>query len=73
MPHLSGRELATTLSAERPDTRLLFMSAYAENAVQQHGLVDVTEAFVQKPFLEEVLLRHVALALDSPPRGPAAK
>ena len=66
MPVMSGRELATTLLAERPAIKLLFMSAYAENAALEHGLVGAGDAFIAKPFTEEGLLRLVARTLDSP-------
>ena len=70
MPQMSGRDLAETLAAERPGLAVLFMSAYAEYAVLQHGLVANRDSFVAKPFTEEVLLRQIARTLDARPAAP---
>jgi CheY-like chemotaxis protein len=65
MPVMGGRELSAKLFAERPGLKVLFMSAYTEAAVLQHGLVSAPENYVPKPFTEEFLLRQVARALDA--------
>jgi CheY-like chemotaxis protein len=40
------------------------MSAYAEKAAYQHGLVQASEMFLQKPFNEETLLRKIGQVLE---------
>jgi CheY-like chemotaxis protein len=58
MPGLSGRDLATRLTAERPDVRVLYTSGYSENVMMragfEHGL-----NLLAKPFLPVDLLRKV--------------
>jgi PAS domain S-box-containing protein len=61
MPGKSGVELAETLSARRPGLRVVYMSGYADRAVQ----VDAPGvAFVQKPFAPDLLARRVRATLD---------
>ncbi len=50
MPRMSGPAVAEQLAAERPQMMLLFVSGYAEKTVLQHGPVDFTTQFLQKPF-----------------------
>ena len=50
MPRISGPAVAEQLAAERPQMMLLFVSGYAEKTVLQHGPVDFTTQFLQKPF-----------------------
>jgi PAS domain S-box-containing protein len=59
MPKISGPILAKRLSAERPRMKVLFVSGYAEKTVLQHGKVDVTAHFLQKPFCLKELARKV--------------
>ena len=58
MPGLSGPDLATRLSMERPDLRVLYTSGYAENVIMRagmgHGLT-----LLAKPFLPGDLLIKV--------------
>jgi CheY-like chemotaxis protein len=54
MPGISGRELATRLTALRPDVGVLYMSGYSDDIVGRHGL-DPGEPFLQKPFTAEEL------------------
>jgi PAS domain S-box-containing protein len=68
MPRMGGAELARLLSERRPDTRVLFMSGYTDDAVVRHGVLEARVAFLQKPFTLEALARRVRETLDSPPR-----
>ena len=65
MPGISGRQLADRLAATRPDTRVLFMSGYTEDAIVRHGVISESIAFIQKPFPPAVLLRRVREVLDA--------
>ncbi|MEZ5101334.1 MAG: response regulator [Thermoleophilia bacterium] len=63
MPHMSGRELAERLVADRPELVVVYMSGHADDAVLRHGVLAGGSPFVQKPFTAGRLLRDVADAL----------
>jgi PAS domain S-box-containing protein len=56
---MTGRQLAETLRAKRPDLRTLFMSGYAANSIVHHGRVDPGVHLLQKPFSKKDLARAV--------------
>jgi signal transduction histidine kinase len=64
MPQMNGRELARKLSATRPDTKVLYMSGYTDNAIVHHGILDAGVAFMQKPLTPAVFARKVRQVLD---------
>jgi PAS domain S-box-containing protein len=66
MPHMSGKELADRVRALYPHTRILFTSAYTENAIAQQGALDKGVALLPKPFTPSALARKVREALDLP-------
>ena len=62
-PHMSGIELAARLRTLRPNMRVLFMSGYTREALEELGMgVDAAE-IVHKPFTEENLLRQIRDAI----------
>jgi PAS domain S-box-containing protein len=65
MPQMSGRELAEHLAPLHPETKVLYMSGYADHAVVQHGLLDPGTVFLQKPFTPDALARKLREVLDS--------
>jgi len=65
MPKLSGKEVAEQLQAIHPETRVLFMSGYTDEAIVHHGIVDSGIAFIQKPFSERALAQKIRDVLDS--------
>jgi len=64
MPEMSGRELVHRLAEQRPQTRVLYMSGYADEAIERHGVLDPGTAFIQKPFTPAGLARKVREVLD---------
>jgi two-component system cell cycle sensor histidine kinase/response regulator CckA len=64
MPQMGGPELANTLRAQRPNTRVMYMSGYTDDAIFRHGLLEGETAFIQKPFAMEALARKVREVLD---------
>jgi CheY-like chemotaxis protein len=64
MPKMSGRELATRIVADRPKTKVLFVSGYSEEAVLYQGIFEPGTAFLQKPFTPDSLARKVREVLD---------
>lgn len=64
MPNMGGRELAEAVTRQRPDTRVLFMSGYTDDAVVRHGVTDQKKPFLQKPFTFDELGGKVREVLD---------
>src|SRR5882757_424011 len=64
MPGLNGPELASRLANLRPDTRVIFMSGYTDDAVTRHGVLEPGSAYVQKPFTPDAIARKVREVLD---------
>ena len=56
MPGMSGRELAEKLALIRPDTPVIYMSGYTDDAIGHHGLLDPGTLFLQKPFTADAVL-----------------
>ena len=66
MPHMNGRELADRVRAERPGIRVLLMSGYAADIIDQHSALEAGMAFLAKPLTIENLMRSVRALLDDP-------
>jgi PAS domain S-box-containing protein len=66
MPGMNGPELALRISAERPETRVLYMSGYTENAIGHNGTLDAGVILLQKPFTLQTLTAKVREVLDAP-------
>ncbi|MBI1388359.1 MAG: PAS domain S-box protein [bacterium] len=64
MPGMNGKELANQLSESRPETKILFISGYTDNAIVHHGMLDEGVNFLQKPFTAPALLAKVREVLD---------
>ena len=65
MPGSSGRELARRLAELRPETKVLFVSGYTDDAIVHHGMLEPGLNFLQKPFTPAVLARKVREVLDA--------
>ncbi len=64
MPGMSGRELSAKLCASYPQTKVLYLSGYTEDAIAHEGVLDSGTAFLQKPFTLQMLSRKVREVLD---------
>jgi diguanylate cyclase (GGDEF)-like protein/PAS domain S-box-containing protein len=64
MPEMSGRDLADRIGTMRPGLKILFMSGYSAEAVEQHGVLARGSAFIEKPFSPDALLSKVREMLD---------
>jgi PAS domain S-box-containing protein len=67
MPRLSGRELATKLSAKRENLKILYISGYTDDSVFRHGVLEGGMSFLQKPFNLKALAEKVREVLDGVP------
>ena len=65
MPEMSGRELVDRFAKLRPNTKVLFMSGYTDDAIVRHGVLRPGTAYLQKPFSPDTLARKVREVLDS--------
>ena len=66
---MGGRELAAHVRNERPQTRILFMSGYAQVGASGQGALPPGAAFIQKPFSPSLLAARVRDVLDEPEGG----
>jgi PAS domain S-box-containing protein len=65
MPGASGRELARRLAESRPDTKVLYVSGYTDDAIVHHGILEPGLTFLQKPFTPAALAKKVREVLDA--------
>ena len=65
MPGMSGRELSKHICASDPDTKILYLSGYTEDAILHEGVLETGAAFLQKPFSLQALVRKVKYVLHS--------
>ena len=59
MPGMNGPALAKTLLGERPETKVLYMSGYAEDTSLLEEARDRGEGFLQKPFGLDTLAQRL--------------
>jgi len=65
LPGPSGRELARRLAVARPDTKVVYVSGYTDDAIVHHGMLEPGLNFLQKPFTPATLARKVRDVLDA--------
>ena len=59
MPGIGGRELIKQLAELRPETKVLYLSGYTEDAIISEGTIERDAAFLQKPFTLKSLSQKV--------------
>jgi CheY-like chemotaxis protein len=65
LPGMNGRALAEEILKIRPETKVLFVSGYTENALILDGQLDLAINFLPKPFTVEALGRKMRQILDA--------
>jgi CheY-like chemotaxis protein len=72
MPLMNGRELADQMRTIRPTIKVLYMSAYSTETIEDYGIrLAPGEPFVMKPFTIDSLTSSVRTVLDY--RSPFGK
>ncbi|HEV2827902.1 MAG TPA: response regulator [Pyrinomonadaceae bacterium] len=69
MPEMSGRELTEEFAKLYPETKILYMSGYTDDAIVRHGILEQEMPFLQKPFLPDLLAQKAHEVLE----GTAAR
>lgn len=64
MPQMSGKELSDKLRKQCPQTKILLMSGYTDDALAHHGVLDEGLLFLEKPFSPAKLARKVREIFD---------
>jgi CheY-like chemotaxis protein len=64
MPQISGPVLAANVGRLRPETKVLFMSGYTDDAIVPKGVFDDPARLLTKPFRAGDLLAKVREVLD---------
>jgi CheY-like chemotaxis protein len=65
MPRMSGCELAATITPQRPEMKLLYMSGYAERNLESDGGLRPSGPVLHKPFSPAALARKVREVLEA--------
>lgn len=69
MPVMNGPELASQLRTLQPHIKTLLMSGYTNKDLASAGTHQIEDAFLQKPFTPEMLVRKVREILRTPTTG----
>ena len=64
LPGMKGTKVYQKIATSRPDTKVLYMSGYADNAITRQGVLDEGVHFIQKPFSMSQLLQKVFKVLN---------
>jgi two-component system cell cycle sensor histidine kinase/response regulator CckA len=64
MPKLNGRGLVEHMRRTRPETSVLMISGYGDDAVMRHGIPLDPSCFLQKPFTFQALGAKIRSILD---------
>jgi PAS domain S-box-containing protein len=73
MPEMSGRTMYDRLRPAHPESRVLYMSGYTDDAIVRFGVLEAGTWFLQKPFNRDALAAKVREVLDAgEPAGRAS-
>jgi nitrogen-specific signal transduction histidine kinase/CheY-like chemotaxis protein len=64
MPGMNGHEVAKRLESLHPETKVLYMSGYTDNAIVLHGVLVKGVHYIQKPFTVDALTKKVREVLE---------
>ncbi len=70
MPRMTGGVLARQLQSQRPKMRILFVSGYSSENIDDPSIMNIApEQFLQKPFTMAELIQKVQTLLDQRAKG----
>ena len=69
MPKMNGKAFADQFLKHRPQTRVLFMSGYADDIILKHGTLQPDTLFIHKPFTQKELIGVILKILAGPRVG----
>lgn len=72
MPGMDGRELAQHVCKSRPDTRVLYISGYAQDILAPEDRLQPGSAFLPKPFSRTTFSEKVRAVLNTKIRATAS-
>jgi len=64
MPGRSGRAVGDWIEQRRPETKIIYLSGYTDNAIAHHGVLEPGTRFLPKPFTSDVLLTTIRQVLS---------
>jgi response regulator RpfG family c-di-GMP phosphodiesterase len=64
MNPMSGSELVMHFSPQRPETRILYISGFPDDAIVQYGIKQSQVSFLAKPFTPKVLVQKIREVLE---------
>jgi PAS domain S-box-containing protein len=64
MPKVNGRGVVDHIKKSRPETGILVISGYADDAIIRHGIFLETTCFLQKPFTFQILGSKIRALLE---------
>jgi PAS domain S-box-containing protein len=70
LPGFNGSELAARVTAERPETKVLYVSGYNDDSIAPSSAPGHNSGFLKKPFTQDELLKKVRQLLDSSIKPP---
>jgi PAS domain S-box-containing protein len=65
LPKVDGKSVYEEIRKIKPDIKVLFMSGYTTDIVQNHGIFENEFNFIQKPVMPHVLLSKIRNVLDT--------
>ena len=65
LPEMSGKAMVEELQRWHPESKVLYMSGYADDAIVHHGVLDKGMSFLHKPFSADALAAKVRDVLDA--------
>jgi CheY-like chemotaxis protein len=66
LPGMNGRELVNEARRIRPEIRVLYMTGYAEDSINELGVTDIDVNIIAKPFTRQELVKKINMVLAPP-------